>query len=173
MRPTPLPVPGREPWPEAVRLAGHVAAPARDPAARPVHHGDDSARYYVGRRPRETEVHVVTAATVEPVEHLRYRSEAPFDWGTSTAGALELAFALLVDTARSRPPDPVCKAFLSDVVALLEHDGFVLEAGDVALWLLTASRGGLGPDDPGRRHRSLRQLAAAWIAARLRHRRAS
>ncbi|MGH2889714.1 MAG: DUF6166 domain-containing protein [Solirubrobacteraceae bacterium] len=173
MQPTPLPAPGRDPWPESVRLAGRVAAPAHDPEAIPALRADDPARYYVGRRPRETEVHVVTVATVEPLVHLGYRSAAPFDWGTSTAGALELAFALLIDTARSRPPDAVCRAFLADVVSVLEPDGFVLEAGDVALWLLTASRGGPDAGGSGGRHRSLRRLAAAWIAARLRKRRAS
>lgn len=170
MRPTPLPAPGRDRWPESVRLAGRVAAPARDPESIPALRADDLARYYVGRRPGGTEVHVVTAATVEPLEHLGYRGDAPFDWGASTAGALELAFALLVDTARSRPPDAVCRAFLADVVAVLEPEGFVLEAGDVALWLLTASRGGSDAGGPGWGHRSLRRLTAAWIAARRRRR---
>ncbi|MGH2857187.1 MAG: DUF6166 domain-containing protein [Solirubrobacteraceae bacterium] len=163
MRPASVPEPGAAPWPDAVRLAGRVAAPAHDPAARLARREDDSAHYYVGRRPGATEVSVVTAATVEPLEHLGHRSRAPFDWGASSPGALELAFALLFDTARTPPPDPVCEAFVSDVVALLEPDGFVLEAGDVALWLLTAARAGFGPDDSDRRRGGLRRLVAAWL----------
>ncbi|MGH3266066.1 MAG: DUF6166 domain-containing protein, partial [Trebonia sp.] len=130
------------------------------------------ARYYVGRRPRETEVHVVSASKVEPLEHLRYRSRVPFDWGAATAGALELAYALLVDTAHSQPPDAVCQAFLTDVVAGFEPDGFVLDEGDVALWLLTAFGAGDGPDGSGRRRPGFGRRAVGWLRWRPRRGRA-
>jgi hypothetical protein len=65
-----------------------------------------SERYYVGRRPRETEVYIVTGTEVEPLEHPSYHSSAAFGWGDLTAGALELAFAMLAHATDSRPPDP-------------------------------------------------------------------
>lgn len=110
-----------------------------------------SERYYVGRRQRRTEVFVVTANEVDRLPHHRYRSAAAFDWGDRTAGALELAFALLTLATDSRPPDQVCRAFSDQVVARLDRAGFVLGDGDIALWLLTALHGsdpagGAGPD---------------------------
>ena len=61
-----------------------------------------------------------------------------FDWGDSTEGALELAFAMLAHATHSRATDLVCQAFCAEVVARLDRAGFVLCHGDIALWLLTA-----------------------------------
>ena len=62
---------------------------------------------------------MVTGSAVEPLEHPGYRSDAAFDWGDLTAGALELAFAMLADTTDSRPPDRICLTFWAEVVAAL------------------------------------------------------
>ncbi len=94
--------------------------------------------YYVGRRPHGTEVYVVSRAAIEPLEHPDYRSGAPFDWGASTSGALELAYAMLAHSTASRPPDPICMTFWTEVVACLDRPGFVLGHSEIALWLLTA-----------------------------------
>jgi hypothetical protein len=128
-----------------------------------------SERYYVGRRPRDTEVYIVTATAVAPLEHPGYQSSAAFDWGDLTAGALELAFAILAHTTDSRPPDPICLTFWAEVVACLDSAGFVLGDGDIALWLLTAfwdgdgSHGAPPPDGS----RGLRRRAVGWFRSRL------
>lgn len=95
-------------------------------------------RYYVGRRPERTEVYVVGSTELVPLPHLGYQSDADFDWGCITEGALELAFAILAHSTKSRPPDLVCGAFCNEVVACLDRTGFVLSHGDIALWLLTS-----------------------------------
>jgi uncharacterized protein DUF6166 len=107
-------------------------------------------RYYVGRRAERTEVHVVSRSELEPLAHLSYRGDAAFNWGRLTEGALELAFAMLVRSTESRPPDLVCRAFCREVVACLDPAGFMLSHGDIALWLMTAAcDGGPSPDGPG------------------------
>lgn len=126
----------------------------RSRASRPPEH------YYVGRRP-DTRVYVVSRAGIEPLEHHEYRSSAPFDWGAPTPGALELAFAMLTHGTRSTPPDRVCAMFWSDVVARLDHPGFVLGHGDVALWLLTAFADGNEPP-PGRRLKLRDRVRRVW-----------
>ena len=97
-----------------------------------------SERYHVGRRPAQTEVYVVGRSELERLAHLGYRSDAAFDWGGSTEGALELAFAMLAHATQSRPTDLVCRAFCAEVVTRLNRAGFVLSHGDIALWLLTS-----------------------------------
>ncbi|HET6867206.1 MAG TPA: DUF6166 domain-containing protein [Solirubrobacteraceae bacterium] len=97
-------------------------------------------RYYVGRRSGGAEVYVVSRVGIEPLEHHGYRGSAPFDWGATSPGALELAFAMLAHGTESRPPDLICSTFWSEVVACLDRAGFVLCHGDLALWLLTAFR---------------------------------
>ena len=57
---------------------------------------------------------------LEPLAHLGYRSDAAFDWGGLTDGALELAFAMLTHATQSRPTDLVCQAFCAEVVARLD-----------------------------------------------------
>ena len=107
-------------------------------------------------------MYVVGRTELEPLAHVGYRSDAAFDWGCLTEGALELAFAMLAHTTGSRT-DLVCQAFCGEVVACLEPAGFVLSHRDVALWLLTAfgdaSPDRPGPDRPGGLHRR----AAGWI----------
>lgn len=125
-------------------------APARGKAR----HRRRSEHYYVGRRPQETEVYVVSQAAIEPLEHHGYRSSAAFDWGLPSQGALELAYAMLTHSADSQPPDPICMMFWTEVVANLDRSGFVLGHGEIALWLLTAFRD--GPKRPLRRGRRLR-----------------
>jgi hypothetical protein len=139
------------------------------PAAARVRRSRRSERYYVGRRPHQTEAYVVSGTEIEPLEHPGYRTSASFDWGEPTPGALELAFAMLAHTTDSCPPDPVCLAFWTDVVARLDHGGFVLGDGDIALWLLTAFREGDGSCDETRaaRPRSLRTRAITWFRSRL------
>ncbi|MEO6859328.1 MAG: DUF6166 domain-containing protein [Solirubrobacteraceae bacterium] len=110
--------------------------------------------YYVGRRPRDTEVYVVSRAAIEPLEHHSYRSGSAFDWGAPTPGALELAYAMLAHSTESRPPDPICATFWTEVVACLDRPGFVLAHGEIALWLLTAFCD--AEESPPKRRRSLR-----------------
>lgn len=102
-------------------------------------------QYYVGRRTQKTEVYVVSATAIEPLDHHGYRSAARFDWGAPTAGALELAYSILVHSTASQPPGPICVTFCTEVVACLDHPGFVLGYGDLALWLLTAFHDGKEP----------------------------
>ena len=54
---------------------------------------------------------MVGRSELERLAHLGYRSDAAFDWGGSTEGALELAFAMLAHATQSRPTDLVCRAF--------------------------------------------------------------
>jgi hypothetical protein len=113
-------------------VARPMSAPARRSGSQaPEHH-------YVGRRPAHTAVYVVYRAELEPLAHLSYRTDAGFDWGDSTEGSLELAFAMLAHATQSRPTDLVCRAFCAEVVTQLDPAGFVLSHGDVALWLMTA-----------------------------------
>lgn len=142
------------------------------PAMTRTRRSREPERYYVGRRPYETEVYVVTGTAIVPLQHPDYQSDAAFDWGDLTAGALELAFAMLAHTTDSRPPDPICLTFWADVVARLDRAGFVLADGDIALWLLTAfcegdaSSAGPAADrsgGPGSR-------AVGWLRSRLRRR---
>jgi hypothetical protein len=104
--------------------------------------------YYVGRRPHGTEVYVVSRTAIEPLEHHGYRCGAPFDWGAPNRGALELAYAMLAHSTDSRPPDPICMTFWTEVVARLDRPGFVLGHDEIALWLLTAFCDG---DEPPRK----------------------
>jgi hypothetical protein len=145
-------------------LIGHLA-----PAAARTRRSRGSERYYVGRRPHATEVYVVSGTEIEPLGHPGYQSNASFDWGERTAGALELAFAMLAHTTDSRPPDPICLTFWAEVVACLDPAGFVLADGDLALWLLTAFREGDGSGDesPLDRSGSLRTRAVGWFRSRL------
>jgi len=148
-------------------LSGRVA-----PAATRIRRSRPTERYYVGRRPRDTEVYIVTATEVARLQHPGYQTSTAFDWGDLTAGALELAFAMLAHTTDSRPPDPICRTFRAEVVARLDPAGFVLGEGDIALWLLTAFSEGDGSYDapPRDGSRSRRRRAAGWLRARVRRR---
>jgi hypothetical protein len=137
------------------------AAPA-SARARP---SRGSERFYVGRRPHTTEVYVVSGTDIAPLGHPNSPTRVPFDWGEPTEGALELAFAILAHTTDSRPPDPVCLAFSTVVVARLDRGGFVLADGEIALWLLTAFRHVAGSSDA--HHRGLRTRAISWARSRL------
>lgn len=122
-------------------------------------------RYYVGRRAKATQVYIVSRSGLEPLPHLSYQSSAAFDWGSASAGALELSFALLADTTEGRPTELVCRTFCAEVVARLEHPGFVLTAGDVAVWLMGAF---CSVDGPGRRARvGPRWSAVRWVRSRI------
>ena len=90
-------------------LARPMSAPARRSGSQA------PERYYVGRRPAQTEVYVVDQSELVPLAHLGYRSDAAFDWGGLTEGALELAFAMLTHATESRPTDLVCHAFCAEV----------------------------------------------------------
>jgi hypothetical protein len=148
-------------------LIGRVA-----PAAARTRRSRGSERYYVGRRPHETEVYVVRGTEIERLAHPGYQSNAAFDWGERTAGALELAFAMLAHTTDSRPPHPICLTFWTDVVACLDRAGFVLGDGDIALWLLTAFCAGDGsrPEPAPGRPRSRQSRAVGWLRSWLRRR---
>lgn len=115
-------------------------------------------------------MYLVDRSELEPLAHLGYRSDAAFDWGDSTEGALELAFAMLAHATQSRPTDLVCEAFCAEVVARLDRAGFVLSHGDIAMWLFTAfgdpSFVGPGTERPV----GLARRAANWIRARVRSR---
>lgn len=97
---------------------------------------------------------MVSRAAIEPLEHHSYRSGSAFDWGAPTPGALELAYAMLAHSTESRPPDPICATFWTEVVACLDRPGFVLAHGEIALWLLTAFCD--AEESPPKRRRSLR-----------------
>lgn len=146
-------------------------APAR-PLAAPARRSAPTApeRYYVGRRPAQTEVYVVDRSAPEPLAHLGYRSEAAFDWGGATEGALELAFAMLAHATRSRATDLVCEAFCAEVVVRLDRAGFVLSHGDIALWLLTAFGNASAVEPATGRPVGLGRRAANWIRSRVRRR---
>lgn len=136
---------------------------AQGPARRRRSHSPE--RYYVGRRLDATEVHIVSRAGLEPLPHLNYQSSEAFDWGRSTAGALELAFAMLACTTQTRPTDLVCRTFCAQVVAWLDPAGFVVSHDDIALWLLIASSDAYIPpreQSPGD-HPGTGRLAARWI----------
>jgi hypothetical protein len=94
-------------------------------------------RYYVGRRLDETEIYTVSRAELKPLAHLHYQSDAAFEWGFSTAGSLELAFAMLAHTTESRPTDLVCRMFCAEVVACLDRAGFVRSSSEIVAWLIT------------------------------------
>lgn len=123
-------------------------------------------RYYVGRRAGATEVHIVTREGIEPLAHPSYRSSAAFDWGSISAGALELSYALLAASTGSGPTEQVSRMFCVEVVAHLEQRGFVLAASDVAVWLMGAfSR----VEDSGSGARAgLPRRALGWVRSRLR-----
>ena len=72
-------------------------------------------------------MYFVDRSELEPLAHLGYRSDAAFDWGDSTEGALELAFAMLAHATHSRPTDLVCEAFCAEVVARLDSRGLRAE----------------------------------------------
>ncbi len=91
---------------------------------------------------------MVSRTAIDPLEHPGYRCAAPFDWGGPTRGALELAYAMLAHSTASRPPDPVCTTFWTEVVACLDRSGFVLGQSEIALWLLTAF---CGAEEPPRK----------------------
>jgi hypothetical protein len=93
-------------------------------------------------------VFVVGRPEVEPLIHLHFRTDATFDWGRCSDGALELTFAL-PSHAASSDPQPVCRAFCEEVVGDLRPEGFVLAHGQIALWLLAA----VGEACSGRRSR--------------------
>ncbi len=99
-------------------------------------HSHSQEGCYVGRRLDATEVHIVSRAELEPLPQLNYQSSEAFNWGCSTAGALEVAFAMLVYTTETRPTDLVCRTFCAQVVACLDPAGFVVSHGDIALWLM-------------------------------------
>jgi hypothetical protein len=124
--------------------------------------------HYVGRRSAHTGVYVVDQAELEPLAHLSYRTDAWFDWGDSTEGALELAFAMLAHATQSRPTDLVCRGFCAEVVTQLDPAGFVLSHGDIALWLMTAFSDA-SSSEPGTEHPvGLARRAADWLRTRLR-----
>lgn len=100
---------------------------------------------------------MVSRTTIEPLEHHGYRCGAPFDWGAPTGGALELAYAVLAHSTASRPPDPICMTFWTEVVACLDRPGFVLAHGEIALWLFAAF--GDGGEPPLKRRLRLRDRA--------------
>jgi hypothetical protein len=135
------------------------------PLSAPARRGGSQApeRYYVGRRPARTEVYVVDQSELAPLAHRGYRSDAAFDWGRLSDGALELAFAMLTHATQSRPTDLVCQAFCAGVVARLNSAGFVLSHGEIALWLLTAF-GDASSSEPGPEHGiGLGARLANWI----------
>lgn len=125
MTPSPLGAPGDDE--HEARL---LQALLRSASLRP-------AWFYVGRRPRSTEVFVVTALTVERLEHRRYRTLAAFDWGRGSdwTGQTELAYALLADLTGHRPPDATTFALYREVVGRLPRDGFVVSDLDLEFWL--------------------------------------
>lgn len=112
---------------------------------------------------------MINGPEIAPLEHPGYRGNAPFDWGAVSAGALELAFALLAHTTDSRPPDLICETFRADVVAGLEHPGFVLTDGEISLWLLTTFADARADDAP-RDVSGLRARVAGWLHRRRRRR---
>ena len=110
---------------------------------------------------------MVDGSELEPLPHLGYRSDAAFDWGGQSEGALELAFAMLAHATQSRPTELVCRAFCAETVTRLDPAGFVLSHGDIALWLLTAFTDALsgqpGPQHPGGLGARLADRVRTWM----------
>jgi hypothetical protein len=99
-------------------------------------------RFYVGRRSETAEAYVVTSRKVERLRPRAHCADAAFDWASDAGpGAIELAFAILRDATRRRPPEPACVQFQADVLASVPWAGFVLGCDDVARWLAGESRG--------------------------------
>jgi len=128
-------------------------------------HSRRPERYYVGRRPEATEVYVVSGTEPRRLAHLCYQGTAAFDWGCAAPGALELAFAMLTQTTERRPTNLVCRAFCDEVVARLDHAGFVLADGDIAVWLMAAFADAepLAVEPQSDHGTSCRTRALAWI----------
>jgi hypothetical protein len=127
-----------------------------------------SARFDVGHRGARAEAYIVTREAVAPLSHRAFDADAAFDWATPGAGATALSFALLCDATHRRPPDAVVAELVTDLVADLPADGFVLDAEDLRRWL---ARRPLGPREeavaqPARWARWLEALALAqpWPA---------
>ncbi len=85
---------------------------------------------------------MVSAATVERLEHRAYRSRTAFDWGPESdwTGRLELSYALLADLTGRRPPDAAIFSLFSGLVERLSHDGFVISDVDLETWLALDGR---------------------------------
>lgn len=164
MRPDPLRRPtgsllGKSLSAETSRVAPGSARPPR--LQRPL-------RYYVGRRLDETEIYSVSRTELEPLTHLHHQSDAAFQWGCSTAGSLELAFAMLATATENQPADLVCEMFSVEVVACLDPAGFVISSADIAAWLITLLPDGETSPRPHKRHdhEGLGRRAGAWVRAR-------
>jgi uncharacterized protein DUF6166 len=132
------------------------------------HGSGRSARLYVGHRGTRAEAYIVTREGVTPLTHRAFGADAALDWGTPGAGAAALSFALLCDATHRPPPDALVAKLVTDVVADLPADGFVLDAEDLRRWLAHRR---LGPAEeavaqPARYRRWLEALALAqpWPA---------
>ncbi len=120
------------------RLLHHAAAPR---AA-----GDEHPNYYVGRRSVaiggatvNLSVQAVGRHAVRELRHHRRWSMAAFDWAVQTAGAIELAYALLEDLTGMYPSVELCAELVAEVLVHLPADGFVLADMDLLGWLESRS----------------------------------
>jgi hypothetical protein len=133
-------------------------------------HSHSQQGYYVGRRLDATEVHIVSRAELEPLPQLNYQSSEAFNWGCSTAGALDLAFAMLVYTTETRPTDLVCPNVLRSGGGVPgprrlrgQSRRYRAVADDRLLHAYTPARE-QSPDD----HAGMGRRAARWIRSWLR-----
>lgn len=116
------------------RLLHHAAAPR---AA-----GEEHPNYYVARRSvgvgglsANLSVQAVGRHAVRDLRHHRRWSMAAFDWAAQSAGAIELAYALLEDLTGLYPSVDLCTALTSEVLLHLPADGFVVADTDLLAWL--------------------------------------
>ena len=94
-------------------------------------------RYYVGRRPASSTPQVfLVGEGVEPLRHPGFRTTAGFDWGRDTAGALELAYAMLSHALAASAAKATCRQFAREILAALDPDGFVLSCEEVVRWVI-------------------------------------
>ena len=99
--------------------------------------------YYAGRRALgvgglaalNLEVHAVDRAGLRPLEHAHRWSHAPFDWGGGRDGAVELAYALVLDLTGMFGSLELCDELARDVLRDLPLQGFVLADTDLLAWL--------------------------------------
>lgn len=120
------------------RLLHHAAAPR---AA-----GEEHPNYYVGRRSlavggmtANLTVQAVGRHAVRDLRHHRRWSMAAFDWSSESAGAIELAYALLEDLTGMYPSAEICTELAVEVLLHLPADGFVLADMDLLGWLESRS----------------------------------